>query len=291
MTVSGVISGATNLIKTGDGKLKLAGNNTYTGSTILTRGTLEYATNNLNLKTLYFGQADGSSGTMALLATNANVTATNLTVWNDDDATNTITLGDTNTLTINGAVNLYTLAGTTGSKLRISGGTFTINSAVSDLVVGYNSVDTANTRNNLLDLRGLNTFNATVNDFKIGYNSTVNYASAGFSTVYLAPASTITADTLSVGIHGITAGQSTSKLFLGAGTNIFNVNTLTVGDQQDDLLGNVTGELTFGDSGGILFLRGKAGGTNAVANMYVGSKTETGSVQNHTGLADFSGGP
>ena len=288
LTINSRISGAGDLIKTGTGTLTLTSNNTMTGSLILNGGTLAYATNQTTtISDITFGVTNGSPNVTALNLTTANLTANALTVQNNSTGTNSITIGSGKTLTINGPVTIacYTTSGTPTSNLKITGatpgdGTFTINTT-GDFNLGY-STDTVH-RVNFLDMRSLGTFTASVRNFQLGYNETTTYALPGFNTLYLASNSTIIASSIGVGVTGRYSGIGSNYLYLSTGTTVLRADTIIVGENQG------TNQMSFTAAGGVVTLQA-SNGTGSVNNMYVGSRSDTGSNGDRVGLVDFSGG-
>ncbi len=133
-TISGVVSGSGNLVKTGSGTLTLSGTNTYTGTTTISTGTLTvsgllgsgtHSSNIINNSTLNYTSSSNQnlsgviSGT-GLLTQNGSGTLT-LSDLNTYSGTTTINSG---TISISLDTGLGTAPGSaTAGHLTINGGT------------------------------------------------------------------------------------------------------------------------------------------------------------------------
>ena len=297
-TISAVIAGNSGLTKTGAGTLTLAAINTESGTVTVDNGTLVYGTDQITaLAGLAFGATAGSTNYGSLDLSGASLTAGSLAVQNNNATANAITIGSGKTLTITGAASLYdSVSGSVlGMNMTGTNGTFTVNSAGSDFVVGRN-IGASSSRTVTLDMHNLGTLNATVNNFQVGYypaNVVGNYDAIGMATTYLASASTITASVFGVGAKGshgtgVVPGSCAAMLYLGGGANAINADAIYVGENQDS---GIAGQILWnsGVTGGSLSLHAKDG-SSAVGNMYVGAKTDTGSTSTHSGVVDLSNG-
>ncbi len=185
---------------------------------------------------------------------------------------NVITVGTGQTLRVNGAVTVgYNSGATTVTRLKMAGGgAFMIgsvgNSALINVQVG-GSVTDAVTNNALMDLRGLASFYAglaggtfRVGDLTNSGGGSGGSGASGGSNVYLAPVSTIVANTVAMDSPVNTVNQ---RIFLGSTSNVFNVNTFTVS-------GNRSGGLVTWDpltTTGTLTIRNRAGTGRTAINL------------------------
>jgi autotransporter-associated beta strand protein len=133
VTLSGVISGTGEVMKTGAGTLVLSGANTYTGQTHVSAGTLSIASSsNLGSGTLRFSggtlavTADAAFAQDAILQTGSSSTidtGTNAVTWSGTvSGSGDLEKTGTGTLTLSGT-NLYS------GTITVSGGTLSVSSA------------------------------------------------------------------------------------------------------------------------------------------------------------------
>ncbi|WP_395716295.1 autotransporter-associated beta strand repeat-containing protein [Prosthecobacter sp.] len=296
LTVNGVIDdGASTfgLTKLGAGTLSLGGLNTYGGATVLDQGGLIYtADQNLTAgtNTLTLGAAAGSTAAYSLDLSAASAQFGGAMVVQTSNATaNTITIGNTETLRVDGAVTIgYNSAGVTTTKLAITGanGTFKIGDVGAPTDQGF-SLGAGNTNNvsnaGTLDMSGLKTFyaNLGIGTFRVGENGgngTVGTGGAG-STLILAENSTIIATTIT---SDSSAANVTQAIQLGSGTNEFNANTITIGGSG----GRATGTLDFNAGTGTIKIRALDGVGRAAMNVQNGGANTATSL---FGTVDFNG--
>ena len=201
-TVSGAISGAGYLVKDGAGTLVLSGNNTYTGGTLVSTGTLQVG-------------AGGTSGSLSTsdLTNNATLAynrSDSLTASYAISGTGALIKDGAGTLTLSG-VNSYT--GTT----TISNGAISISvlaNAGSNSGIGKNATLTfagANATNTVLDYTGGN----VTTDRTFAFNGTASSGEGG--TINMATSTVVTAT-------GSASG--TGKMIISEGTLVLS-NTTT----------------------------------------------------------------
>jgi fibronectin-binding autotransporter adhesin len=302
-TISAPISGSNGLTLAGTGTLNLAGANTYGGSTVLNSGTLNLnsggtlGATSAGVVMGIIGAAPGGSPTpltaVSTLNLNTSATVSSLTVNtnNSSTASNTLTIGSGQTLSVQGAVtidlNPKTGTGVTHSNLAISGlGTFNAtNSSNATFAVGTGENDSSNPptaaeTDATLDMSGLANFvfSTGSGEFDVGNGA------HGQGTVNLANVSnSITAATVRVGdsTDGTASGNAggASTLSLGAGTNVIDADTIRVGAIKD------TGTLNFLMGTGSLTINNEAGTGGAALDIAMGVSGSSGT----TGTVNLDG--
>ena len=258
LTEAGNISGAFSLTKAGVGGLALSGNNTYSGGTILSAGTLD-----IN---------QGGDATHSAIGTGALTIAGGTTI--DNTSSGTVTLGTNNAINLNGSV-AYTGAtqslnlGTgnislgASSTITVSGNTLTLGGNISD---GGSALSlTKAGAGGTLVLGGVNTFSGNLNVT----GGTVNITSAnGLQNAVLNnTAGTVNFSTLEVNLGGLSGSFNINNESIGvvtsSTTNVTYSGALT-GSTFLALSGNGSETLsgTNTNSGGISL----NGGTLVLAN-------------------------
>lgn len=293
LTVGGVIDdGAStfNLLKSQTGSLVLSGVNTYKGDTTIAAGTLIYTANQSQLSLtnrLLLGNTAGDADIIALDLTAASAHFGGAMIVQTNNATTTaalITIGNGQTLQVDGAVTIgynVTSAPARPTLLTITGatmgdGTFSIGDAStptnSNVQIGNGA--TSNISNpTTVDMSGLGTFYANLGTgiFRVGDTSNSGGGAGtggGGSTLILAPNSTIFAATIT---SDSPTDNVTQAIKLGAGTNEFNANTITIGISSN----RTDGTLDFLTGTGSLKVRALNGTSRATMNVASGSSTSS----------------
>ena len=236
----GPINGAGNLTLV-TGSFGLNGANTYSGNTIIRSATVTLGSSSpLSTGALTLQSAGNAATQLATLVDlggqSQSVSSLTMTLGGTAQVTNTFR---------NGA-------------LTVAGGNLAVNSGAA----GAGSGTTA------LDFRGLSSFVYSNASGTFGIGTTGTLASGTFATIVnTATANTITAAHVQIGNSANGPGVSQSTLGLGQ-TNTYNTGTLTVGAYR----GNGTVAYQSGVTGGSLVLRGTAGGSSRIDNVYVGYK-------------------
>jgi autotransporter-associated beta strand protein len=261
--IQGPINGAGNLTLV-TGSFGLNGANTYSGNTIIRSATVTLgsssplSTGSLTLQSA--GAAATQLSTLVDLGGQAqSVSSLSLTIGGSNQVTNTFRNG----------------------SLSVTGGNLNVGSGSTGAVTGTTT----------LDLRGLSAFSYTNPAGTFAVNTTGTLAGGAsvvkggtFATlVNTATTNTITAAHVQIG--NSTDGPNVSQSTLGLGqTNTYNTGTLTIGAYR----GNGTVAYQSGVSGGSLVLRGTAGGSSRIDNVYVGYKAGGDNFGN--GVFDTSAG-
>jgi autotransporter-associated beta strand protein len=156
--ISSVIAGANAITKTGNGILKLSGNNPFTGQLQIMGGTLQVTGGNAIGDTSLVTLADDRVNTLTLLGNETIGRLTGGSSTTGIETLATVAIG-TNTLTLNTAGGSVTYAGMlTGSGAIVkSGGTS--NQAFSNISTGFTGTVTVNT--GLFQLTGIGQINAS----------------------------------------------------------------------------------------------------------------------------------
>jgi fibronectin-binding autotransporter adhesin len=163
-------------------------------------------------------------------------------------------------------------------------GAFTVNNASGPFILGPGSTSSTGFATTMT-MSGLSTFNFSGSNFYVGFAQPGATRSTG-GILYLASTSSITAPLLDVGDSNGQNSGSASDLYLSAGANTINANTIDVGHSK------ANGSLLFAATNGtapIVTIRGSGGGTNRVTTFDIGDHS-TGTGNNVVGTADFSSG-
>ena len=281
-TLGGIISGNGALVKNAASTLTLSGNNTYTGTTTITAGTLQISSTGL-LGGGNYSANISNTGTL-LIASNSNQTLGGVISGSGaltKNGTGVLTLSGNNTYS--GATTLTAGQININSATAIGTGTLTITGGTIDNTSG--SAITL-TNNNAQNWNGDFTFNGT-KDLNLGTGAVAMNASRVV---------TVNAGNLTVGgaiagsTFGLTKNGSGTMILTGAntynGTTTINAGTLTISggsaiaDAATVTLANTAG-VTFNINGnetiGSLQGGGVTGGSVALASGQTLTVAETGS--------------
>jgi autotransporter-associated beta strand protein len=300
-TLAAPVIGSGGINKTGDGTLVFTaatGSNTYSGTTLITSGTLKIgATDTLPTGTAVVVGSGAFTGTLDLSIASQRIASLQI-ASNNANLSSTVTVGAGQTLTVNGAMSIG-VAGNVKVQTRSvfnGGGALVVNNMAANFEAGLQTVtsqaaadllpnatkpffdDAANSNTTITDLSGLGSFTTNVNEFRVGYG--VNNK----STLTLSDTSNnITANTVQISNSAdFNAGAST--MILGAGTNVFSTNTLNIGVSKG--VGTVQFAAQTTGSAGTVVIGGKTGATT---NITVGSSLSTVTGASPTGTLDLRG--
>ncbi|WP_172683259.1 beta strand repeat-containing protein [Verrucomicrobium spinosum] len=296
-TITTAITGTGGLNQTGEGTLILnaaAGQNTYSGTTAVTSGTLVIgATNTLPTSgavtvgareySANLDVRDYSQSVASLVVSSSSVTTPS-----------TVTIGAGQTLSITGTGSLKTgvlnYFKTTTQVVFAGGGALVVDNAAGIFEAGLQAsttllpgadtpVDAAgNANSTTTDMTGLGSFTANVNEFRVGYGL-LNTSTLSLSNT----SNTITANSVQIS-HSNNWNAGTGILVLGTGTNTITADSLNIGVSKG------TGSVRFasqaaGGSGSVV-IQGKTG---AGINITVGSSLTTGTGASPAGTLDLRG--
>ena len=297
LTLSGGISGAGKAVtKVGPGTLVLSGANAYSGGTMVTGGG-----------TLQLGAADAlpAAGALTLGHTNDAGTAGNLFLGTFSQtlpslvagstnalATNVVTIGQGQTLALNGSGGLLigATAVTNGlgvTSCRMSGGGALVVTNPSAYVTvgkaqpsqnGY-SVSPAT-----LDLSGLSS--VTLGSSAVPVNEIrVCYSIQNTGTLTLSNTNNLlTASTLNIG-HTSDSNGGVGAVLLGAGTNVLSINAINIGLSKSIGSALRFASQTAGSPGTVTI----GGRTRPTTDFLIGGKTGSGTGSTPTGTLDLRG--
>ena len=295
--------GALGLAKFGTGTLTLnSALNDYTGTTLISQGTLKLDVDHTLSGGLTFGYANGTTSATGILDLNsASGTFGGLTVNGNSPTASEVQIGSGELLTINGNVQIgaapAAVSGTITQLDMNGGGVFNVATAAGGTFRFGANADTSVSQDVTLDLTDLSATTINTSDTgTIRVNSGSGTNVVGTKATLLLPTpvvadtvatATLTAGTIVVGNGGSFnsgAGQI-NTLQLGTGLTTLNANTISVGTGLRDL-----GQIIFGGAGGDLIIRAADGVGRATAlNVGAGGgNTGTFSGSLNT-LVDFSG--
>ncbi|MCF7786470.1 MAG: autotransporter-associated beta strand repeat-containing protein [Prosthecobacter sp.] len=299
-TVAAPVTGAGGINKTGDGTLiftAATGSNTYSGSTLITSGTLKIGAND----TLPTGTAvtiGSGAFTGALDLSSASQQIASLQIAsNNANLSSVVTIGAGQTLQVNGSMSIGIANNVkTVTRAIITGpGSLVINNTNANFDAGLQTVTSqgaadllpnatnpfdngANANNVTSDFTGLGSFTANVKEFRVGFGVNVN------STLLLSDTSNnITANVVQLSnSNGLNSGSSTTVL--GAGSNIIATDTLNIGVSKGVATLKFASQTA--GSAGTVVIGGKTGTTTDIT---VGSSLTTATGAQPTGTLDLRG--
>ena len=260
-------------------------NSTTQPETISLPLLLDGATSNVNvasggslaLGALTFGLTAGSTN-VSTLNINNTVSATSFSVRTNTTAANTINIANGATWNIAGAFTVGVAPTTASSNTVLNingGGTLNITSTTNsnfNVGVGNNANSLGGTPLATMDMSGSTTGSAGLSNFIFstgtGSFGVGNLVTRSSSLLFLANTSnSITAATVGIGDSNQSSGGNNANLgsilYLGAGTNVINANTINVG------LTKSLGAIQFWTGTGSVTIGGEAGGAST-ANITIG---------------------
>ena len=291
-TVANIISGTGGVLLPNSAAVTLTGTNSYSGPTVVLGGSVTATDSSYPSGSVLDLGSQASTG----LTGTANFTAGNpviggLNAGGNTSSPNAVNLsGGGQTLTINGNVSVGSIGPVAAQVLLQPTGTgvsVVINTNGGTVQIGLGATSTGvNPDSVFVDFSGIDNFVAN-----LGTNGALNLGTldgnpgppAGATVVnwfnLAAISNSITAGTINIGAGG---RQLIPELRLGAGTNVLNVNALTIGFGGRD--------------GGYLHFLGGTGGLRVRANdgvsraaMGVGNNPGTGTGASITDTVDLTG--
>lgn len=277
-SISGTILGDGSVIKSGAGTLSLFGPNTYSGSTVITGGTLSVA-NAGNLGTGDLTASGGGhlsatsleiTGPRTFTITGTGSTLTTGYLWfNRDNSADLQTFNVTNggTATIDSTLSLADLNAASTGNLNVSGVGSTVG-AGGNIYIGYTGISTGTVANGgILSTAGV-----------------LSIATTGGST-----------GTFNLNEGGTLAVGGAGGIAIGAGTGLFNFNGGTLDVTGSTLTSSAAMNLggattsTVDTNGFDTTLSGVLSGTGALTKTGTGTLTLEG-ANSYTGATTISGG-
>ena len=294
-TLAAPVIGTGGINKTGDGTLvftAVTGSNTYSGTTLITSGTLKIgATDTLPTGTAVVVGSGAFTATLDLSSASQQIAS--LQIASDNaNAYSAVTIGAGQTLTVNGSMSIgiannvktVTRAIITGpgslvinnTNAFFDAGLQTATSLLPNSTAPFDNGANANTVNS--DFTGLGSFTANVKEFRVGFGVNVT------STLLLSNTSNnITANVVQLSnSNGLNSGSSTTVL--GAGTNTIATDTLNIGVSKGVATLKFASQ-TAGSAGTVVI----GGKTGAATNITVGSTLGTATGAQPTGTLDLRG--
>ena len=294
-TLAAPVIGTGGINKTGDGTLvftAVTGSNTYSGTTLITSGTLKIgATDTLPTGTAVVVGSGAFTATLDLSSASQQIAS--LQIASDNaNAYSTVTIGAGQTLTVNGSMSIgiannvktVTRAIITGpgslvinnTNAFFDAGLQTATSLLPNSTAPFDNGANANTVSS--DFTGLGSFTANVKEFRVGFGVNVT------STLLLSNTSNnITANVVQLSnSNGLNSGSSTTVL--GAGTNTIATDTINIGVSKGVATLKFASQ-TAGSAGTVVI----GGKTGAATNITVGSTLGTATGAQPTGTLDLRG--
>lgn len=227
LTIHSLIQGATSLVKSGAGTLLLTGQNSHTGGTIVSQGTL---------------QLGGDVGDVVIPAGGLTITGSTVTMLTNQGqiaAGNTVTLNGSSTLTLVGANTLNSIVfnhmGGTGAPTVATGGILTLTNPNAITVTSNNAIGLPTVSGFLEIGSSAKTFNVGLHQMNgVVYDDTIN-PSLSISAVITGAGGSIikSGDGLLhlSGANTFTGGINVTQggLMLGASSTSTFANSLTSG--------------------------------------------------------------
>lgn len=276
--VSARLAGNVAVNKTTAGTVTMSGQSIYGGGTNIKQGTLVVA--GVNALPTTGAVVVGDAANVGILQVNEDQTIASLRFRSNTATSNTVTIAAGKTLTVNGAESLKVGIGsgtvadpyinTSTTKATINGaGSLVVNNSTGTFSVGIQNVDQNNGENTSeLDLRDLGSFSATVGTLRVGYESRNNSVFRLSNT-----SNTIIANLVTIGnSNGNNAGTN-AQMYLGAGVNIIQTNTLDIGRGKTP-----NALLTFGSASGTAVIEGRVSGSSVNINVGVATEVDTGAT-------------
>ena len=299
-TLATPVIGTGGLNKTGDGTLVFTaatGSNTYSGTTLITSGTLKIgATDTLPTGTAVVVGSGAFTGTLDLSSASQQIASLQI-ASNNASLSSVVTIGAGQTLQVNGSfstgvannVKTVTRATITGPGSLVISNTNAYFDAGLQTVTSQSAANllpnatfpfdsSANANNVTSDFTGLGSFTANVKEFRVSFGVNVT------STLLLSDASnTITANAVQIAnSNGLNSGTGT--LVLGAGTNTIRTDVFNIGVSKGSALVKFASPTA--GSAGTVVIGGKTGTTTDIT---VGSNLGTVTGAQPTGTLDLRG--